>query len=203
MTATGRSTTGWTADYPARLAAILGSTDWTPVAVLGDALLTCWRSGHQVFICGNGGSAANAVHLANDLLYGVAKECGPGLRVHALSANTAVISCLANDCGYDQIFSRQLAVLANPDDILIVLSGSGNSPNILAVLDTARTLGVRSFAILGYAGGKARDMADVAMHFPVNDMQIAEDLQLVVGHMTMQFLYAHRPGGNSPGAPAE
>lgn len=181
------------ADYAQRLRDVLGAFDWTPVARLSEDLLDCWRSGRQVFLCGNGGSAGNAVHLANDFMYGVAKRLGQGLRVHALPANSSVLTCLANDVGYDSIFAHQLGVLARAGDLLIVLSGSGNSPNILRALDTARSLGVRSYAILGYSGGAALHSADVPIHFPVDDMQIAEDVQLVVGHMAMQYLYAARP----------
>jgi D-sedoheptulose 7-phosphate isomerase len=147
-----------------------------------------------VFLCGNGGSAGNAVHLANDFLYGISKTAGSGLRVNALSANTAVITCLANDEGYDSIYSLQLAVQAREGDLLVVLSGSGNSPNILKVLEQAKAMKVRTYAILGYTGGKAKAMADVPIHFAVDDMQIAEDMQLVVGHMIMQWLYQNRPG---------
>jgi D-sedoheptulose 7-phosphate isomerase len=86
-----------------------------------------------------------------------------------------------------------LAVLANRGDVLIALSGSGNSPNILKALEQGRSMGLRTFAILGYSGGKAKSMADVPIHFAVEDMQISEDLQLVVGHMVMQWLYANRP----------
>jgi D-sedoheptulose 7-phosphate isomerase len=86
-------------------------------------------------------------------------------------------------------FAAQLRVYARPGDLLLALSGSGNSPNILRALETANSMGMRTFAILGYSGGKAKEMADVAIHFPVDDMQIAEDLQLVTGHMIMQSLY--------------
>jgi D-sedoheptulose 7-phosphate isomerase len=147
----------------------------------------------QVFICGNGGSAGNAIHLANDFLYGIAKRPGGGLRVNALSANSAVITCLANDIGYERIYSEQLSVMANPDDVLIVLSGSGNSPNIVAALEQAKAMNVKSYAILGFSGGRSKQLADVPIHFSVDDMQMSEDLQLVVGHMLMQWLYDNRP----------
>jgi D-sedoheptulose 7-phosphate isomerase len=163
------------ADYAARLQRVLERADWRPVEALGNELLDCWRSKRQVFLCGNGGSAGNAVHLANDFLYGVSKAVGSGLRVHALSANAAVLTCLANDAGYETIFAAQLAVQAMPGDVLVVLSGSGNSPNIL----------------------QAKAMADVAIHFPVDDMQISEDLQLIAGHMIMQWLYSNRPQQSS------
>jgi D-sedoheptulose 7-phosphate isomerase len=181
-------------DYSSRLQAILGMTDWSRVEQLAKDLLDCWKTGHQVFLCGNGGSAANAMHIANDLLYGIARGHGPGLRTQALPANASVLTCLANDEGYDDIFSLQLAALAQAGDILIVLSGSGNSPNVLKALEQAKRIGMRSFAILGYAGGKAKAMSDVPIHFAVDDMQISEDLQLIVAHMVMQWLCRHRAG---------
>lgn len=176
--------------YSARLISALDSYDWDSLVPLAQAVERCWRSGHQVFLCGNGGSAGNAIHLANDYLYGIAKETGKGLRVQALPANSAVMTCLANDVGYDSIFSEQLAVLGQSGDLIICLSGSGNSPNILKVLDQAKTMGIQTCAILGFSGGKAKALADIPLHFPVDDMQIAEDLQLVVGHMLMQYLYS-------------
>jgi D-sedoheptulose 7-phosphate isomerase len=173
--------------YSSRLQAVLEQQDWSSVAILGQELQQAWRQRKQVFFCGNGGSAANAIHLANDMMYGAAAD-GIGLRVHSLPANQAVVTCLANDVGYDRIFAHQLSVLAERGDLLIAMSGSGNSPNILAALETARELGLRSHAILGYSGGKALQMADNAIHFPIDDMQIAENCQQVVGHMLMQYL---------------
>lgn len=180
-------------NYSLRLQNTLAQSNWTGVNQLAVDLLGCWKDGRQVFLCGNGGSAGNAIHLANDFLYGVAKRNGGGLKVIALTANSAVITCLANDVGYDHIFSEQLAVQANKGDILIALSGSGNSGNIVRVIEQAKTMGVKSFAILGFTGGKCKEIVDVPIHFPVDDMQIAEDLQLIVGHMLMQCLYANRP----------
>ena len=179
--------------YANKLSDVLSSSDWSGVAQLGKDMRECWLAGRQVFVCGNGGSAGNAIHLANDFLYGIAKRTGAGLKVQALSANPAVMTCLANDVGYDYIFSEQLAVLAESGDLLVVLSGSGNSPNILRVLEQANAMGVKSYAILGYSGGKCKSLADFSIHFPVDDMQIAEDMQLVVGHMLMKWLYQNRP----------
>lgn len=178
--------------YAQRLQAVLESADWEGVLALAQELRRCWKGRHRVFLCGNGGSAGNAMHLANDFLYGISRTLGSGLDVIALPANSSVLTCLANDVGYDQIFSYQLAVQARPGDVLIALSGSGNSPNILKALEQAKKMDVRTYAILGYSGGKAKALADVAIHFAVDDMQISEDLQLVVGHMVMQWLYGER-----------
>jgi D-sedoheptulose 7-phosphate isomerase len=179
-----------TSDYPVRLAKVLTEADWTPAEALATALYDVWKAGRQVFLCGNGGSAANALHIANDLLYGVSMGRAPGLRVHALPANVAALTCLANDCGYDEVFALQLRTYAQPGDLVLALSGSGNSPNILRALGEAKALGLQTAAILGYSGGKAKDMADIVAHFAVDDMQISEDLQLVVGHYCMQALLA-------------
>ncbi len=180
------------ADYSRRLSAVLGEFDWTPVVHLADDLLDCWKTGKQVFLAGNGGSGGNAIHLANDLIYALSKRAGSGIRVHALPANAATLTCLANDEGYDKVFSLQLAVLARSGDILVVFSGSGNSPNIIAALEEARRIGMKSYALLGYSGGKAKSLADVPIHVAVDDMQIAEDTQLIFGHMIMQWLHTQR-----------
>jgi D-sedoheptulose 7-phosphate isomerase len=158
------------------------------VSKLGFALLTAWKEQKTVYICGNGGSAGNAIHIANDLTYGAGMKIGSGLDVEALSANSAVITCLANDMGYDEIYAQQLRVKAQAGDVLIVLSGSGNSANIVKALRVGNHIGMNTFAILGYSGGLCKDLARVPLHFPVDDMQIAEDLQLIVAHICTQWL---------------
>jgi D-sedoheptulose 7-phosphate isomerase len=180
------------ADYSYKLQTALADYDWHPVRQLADALYRCWSDGRHLYLCGNGGSASNAEHLANDFLYGIAKPDGMGIRVMALSANTSLLTCLANDLSYTQVFSQQLKVMARTGDILIVLSGSGNSPNIIETLHAARKIGVQTFAILGFDGGQCKQLADVPIHFPVDDMQIAEDLQLIVGHMLTKELMQRR-----------
>lgn len=180
------------ADYSRRLGGVLDAVDWAPVEALANDLLDCWKTGRQVFFAGNGGSAGNAVHLANDFIYALSKRPGSGIRAHGLPANQSVLTCLANDEGYDQVFSIQLSVLARPGDVLIVFSGSGNSPNILKALEEAKRMGIKSYAVLGFKGGKAKAMADVPIHINIDDMQIAEDMQLIIGHMIMQWLHARR-----------
>lgn len=178
--------------YAERMARLLTGFDWSDVAVLADDLFDCACSGRQVFLCGNGGSAGNANHLANDFLYAWSKTSGLGIRVSSLAANPAVVTCLANDEGYDKVFSLQLAVQARPGDVLIALSGSGNSPNILYALEEARRIGMRSYSVLGFSGGRAKALSDVPIHFETDDMQMAEDTQVVLGHMIVQYLNSKR-----------
>jgi D-sedoheptulose 7-phosphate isomerase len=174
--------------YSQRLQAVLAEADFAPVETLAKALLDCWKSGRTIYLCGNGGSAGNAIHLANDLVYGAVGGRSAGIRAHALPANAAVLTCLANDTDYSEIYSLQLKTFGQPGDLLLVLSGSGNSPNILKAVDAAKACDMQTFGILGYSGGKAKAMVDVPIHFAIDDMQISEDLQLIVGHMVMQWL---------------
>ena len=146
------------------------------------------KRGAGVFLAGNGGSAANANHLANDLLYGANSGGNGALRVHSLSANPSVMTCLGNDTKFENIFAQQLEALAVPGDLLLAFSGSGNSPNIVQVLAAARRLKVFSVSFLGFDGGQAKALSDLALHFPVHDMQVAEDLHMIAGHLLLKSL---------------
>lgn len=183
---------GFFTAYTDRLSAALNLLPMDAVEALARDLLGCWQSGRQVFLIGNGGSAGNANHLANDYVYALSKKVGSGIRAHGLAANSPVITCLANDEGYETIFSIQLAVMARRGDVLIAFSGSGNSPNILRALEAAKGIGMTSYAVLGFSGGKAKALADVPIHVAIDDMQVSEDLQMAVGHMIMQWLHAQR-----------
>ena len=176
-------------EYAKRLTHALGLPAISGVQVLATAFKNAWDTKNTIFLCGNGGSAGNAIHLANDFTYGAGVKRGIGLRIEALPANAAVITCLANDIGYENIFSEQLRVKANTGDLLVVLSGSGNSANVVNALKMGNALGMKTFAILGFSGGKCKELAQHSLHFSIDDMQIAEDLQLIVGHMVMQWLY--------------
>jgi len=155
------------------------------IALLRDA----WRNQQRVFLCGNGGSAGNALHIANDFIYGISHN--RGIDVEVLCANQSVVTCLANDIGYDAIFSQQLRVKAHKDDVLIAFSGSGNSPNIVNALKTAEEMGLKTFAVVAFSGGKCKALAQNCIHIKMDDMQIAEDLQVIVGHICMQHLCKH------------
>lgn len=175
-------------NYTKKLAEALQLPAMSQVPVLAEAIYSAWKSGNTLYICGNGGSAGNAIHLANDFIYGAGVNNGVGIRVEALSANPAILTCLANDIGYDHIFSEQLRVKATKGDVLVVLSGSGNSPNVVQALEVGKEIGMETFAILGYSGGRCKEIAGHSLHFEIDDMQIAEDLQLIIGHVCMQWL---------------
>lgn len=177
-------------NYNLRLQSVLNSIIWDKAVLLAQDVRNCWATDKQIFLCGNGGSAANAIHIANDFLYGIATRTKSkrGLKVIALPANQSVLTCLGNDIGYENIFSYQLSSLGRENDLLIALSGSGNSPNIVNAILEAKRIGMRSYALLGFRGGRCKNIVDVPLHFPVDDMQISEDIQLIIGHMVMQWL---------------
>jgi len=174
-------------NYVDKLTKTLSVVEIDMVQDLAEALQDAWRAGRSIYLCGNGGSAGNAIHLANDFIYGAGLKNEGGLRAEALSANAAVLTCLGNDLGYDSIYSEQIRIKGNPGDVLIVLSGSGNSANVVKAIETANQLRMKTFAV-GFTGGRCKELAQYPIHFEVDDMQIAEDLQLIVGHICMQWL---------------
>lgn len=172
-------------DLVAALDALPKNAAWPRVC---EELAAARRRKAALFLAGNGGSAANANHLATDLIYGANAGGRGAFRVHALSANPSVLTCLGNDIGFENIFAKQLEALAASGDLLLVFSGSGNSPNILRALEAARSLKVLSISFLGFDGGKALALSDLALHFPVHDMQVAEDLHMIAGHLLLKSL---------------
>jgi D-sedoheptulose 7-phosphate isomerase len=175
-------------EYAENLSAALSQIDLSSIVKLGHLIRSVHKAKGRIYLCGNGGSAANAVHIANDFVYSIAEKTGLGIDTIALCANPAVMTCLANDVGYTRIYSEQLAVSGRKGDLLIALSGSGNSENVVDAIRTANDLGMYTAALLGFDGGKCLQLVGLPIHFKIQDMQIAEDLQLTVGHMLMRWL---------------
>ena len=159
---------------------------------LSEILFECWKSNKNVFICGNGGSGANAIHIANDFIYGIGASKGKplisGLSIESLVSNQAILTCLGNDIGYDNIFSFQLDVKATENDLLIVLSGSGNSKNIINVVKTAKNKKVKTFGIVAFDGGKCKEIVDDYIFIQKNNMEIAEDAQMIIFNICKKYL---------------
>jgi D-sedoheptulose 7-phosphate isomerase len=155
-----------------------------------DSLFRAFEDGSTIFLAGNGGSAANASHFAQDLAKGTlpSMEAAKRFRVVSLTDNIGFITALANDEGYDSVFEQQLRNLGRAGDVLVVISGSGNSPNVLRAVEYARQIGMRSIGVTGFDGGKLRAMADESVHVPVDDMGMAEALHGVVFHLAMSRL---------------
>lgn len=153
-----------------------------------NALEETRRKGHTVFICGNGGSASTASHFAGDFNKGVSEQYRQKYNFICLNDNITSMMAIANDFSYDDIFTIPLIGRLCPGDILMAISGSGNSKNIVKAAEYAKDQGNTVIGITGYSGGRLRELSDIDLHVPVNDMQIAEDLHLVLDHLMMRIL---------------
>jgi D-sedoheptulose 7-phosphate isomerase len=147
----------------------------------GQMILATLRSGGKLLICGNGGSAAEAAHFATELVGRYAKT-RRSLPAIALSSDGSLLSCIGNDFGYEQVFARQVSGLARHGDLLVVLTSSGNSANIIAALHEAKKLGVESVAFLGRGGGSAKGLATCDLIMPGNSGAAAQEAHLFLIH---------------------
>src|SRR5271168_73043 len=163
-------------DYLSRVCDEIGRLDPAQIERVSELIEAAYDGGRFVFICGNGGSGANASHLCEDLAKCTLRdfENQKRLKVLSLTDNTAGIMAWANDEGYDRIFLEQLKNLASPGDLLLAISGSGNSPNILKAVDWANRSGMKTFGCTGFSGGKLRTLAQLGLHVPLDDMGIVE-----------------------------
>jgi len=152
------------------------------------SITDCYNRGGMIYIFGNGGSSATASHVAGDYLKGVTLGMEKRLRIICLSDNTPGLMAIANDMSYDDIFVEQLKNFIKDGDLVIGISGSGNSENVLRALNLAKDRKVETIAFVGFSGGKAKAIADVCVHIPVNDMEMTEDLHLLCFHAIKQKL---------------
>jgi D-sedoheptulose 7-phosphate isomerase len=178
-------------DYLARVCQEIERLDPIQIENLSKLIEAAYDAGRFVFICGNGGSGANASHFCEDLAKCTLNdfESQRRLKVLSLTDNTAGIMAWANDEGYDRIFVEQLKNLASPGDVLLAISGSGNSPNILKAVTWANERGLTTVGITGFSGGKLKSLAHHNLHAAIDDMGIAESLHLVVFHWIIDDLY--------------
>jgi D-sedoheptulose 7-phosphate isomerase len=175
-------------DYVARVRDLLAGLDLAEVAAAASVLLDAYEGGHTVFVCGNGGSAATASHMAADLGKNTVAAGRPRLRVISLNDNMAWFSALANDLGYENVFVEQMGNLLQPRDVLIVLSASGNSLNVVRAAEFAKARGGRVLALVGFQGGRLRELADVAIHVKCDAYGPVEDVHLVLNHIFTETL---------------
>ena len=155
---------------------------------IAEALLLARRRGSTVYLLGNGGSASTASHAANDLTKTGSVEGGPALRTVSLPDNVSMLTAWANDTSFENIFSAQLEVLLRPGDLVVVISGSGNSPNVLRAVETARKMDAMSVGLAGFAGGRLREMADLSVVVPGVAQGPIEDVHLILVHVLTGIL---------------
>lgn len=142
----------------------------------------------KIYICGNGGSAATASHYCCDFNKGVSETLEKKYNMECLSDNIPGLMAVANDMGYKEIFRFPLRNKMNKGDILIGISGSGNSENVICAMEYAKMAGGQTIAIVGYDGGRMKKIADYCIHIEINNMQIAEDIHMIVDHLMMYVL---------------
>src|ERR1043166_4987421 len=176
----------------------LRKIDPAQVQTLADAIYACYEKRRTVFVIGNGGSGSNASHFCEDLGKCTLRredfdnDQKRRLRILSLTDNTPYILAWANDEGFDRVFAEQLKNLADPGDLLIAISGSGNTPNILRAVDWANKNGLTTFGCTGFSGGKLKGMAQKSLHVALDDMGIVESIHLTAFHWIVDNLHARR-----------
>lgn len=168
--------------YCHELAAVTVALPFDMLAHAADTLLECHRRGGTIFIFGNGGSAATASHFACDLAKGVRVEGVPAFRVFPLTDNVPLLTAWGNDASYEQVFAAQLIALVRPGDVIVAISASGNSPNVLAAVRVARAAGALTIALSGRDGGRLAPLADLTVRVPAETMEQVEDAHSIITH---------------------
>jgi D-sedoheptulose 7-phosphate isomerase len=178
-----------------RVALELGRIDPDQVKKLSDLIWDCYQRGRFVFVIGNGGSGSNASHFCEDVGKGTLKRADfdndskKRVKILSLTDNTPYILAWGNDEGFDRVFVEQLKNLASEGDLLVAISGSGNSPNILRAVEWANRHGMATFGCTGFGGGKLKTLAKFNLHVPLDDMGIVESIHLTAFHWVVDDLY--------------
>jgi D-sedoheptulose 7-phosphate isomerase len=166
----------------ATLAGQLAADQADQIAAIADRYEATLRGGGTLFFAGNGGSAADAQHIATE--YVVRYQANrPALRAVALTTDTSLLTACANDLGFDEVFARQVEALAEPGDLLVLHSTSGESPNVIRAAQAAKTRGVGVVALLGRTGGQLKDLADLALIVPSTETARIQELHLAIEHV--------------------
>jgi D-sedoheptulose 7-phosphate isomerase len=188
----------FSAAYLGYLQSVLRRVDIAEIGRFIQTLLNARERGVTIFFIGNGGSAATASHFANDLSVGTNDYAKP-FRAMSLTDNVPILTAVGNDFGYEEIFVRQLRILGKKGDLLVGISASGNSPNVLRAFDHARETGIKTVAITAFDGGKMKTIADEGIHVPteLKEYGPAEDVHMVLDHLVGAYLmrYVRVAGG--------
>jgi D-sedoheptulose 7-phosphate isomerase len=190
-------------DYWDEVADVAAQIDLESLEQAASMLLACQARGRVVFVVGNGGSAATASHFACDLSKGTRRNGPPTFHVVSLTDNVPLLTAWANDSGYDRVFSEQLLTLAHRGDMLVIISASGNSPNVVAAVETARSCGMSIVGLTGRSGGRLASLVDVVVNVPSDRIEVVEDAHLVAAHslcvVVRERLASCQPPAPTPG----
>lgn len=174
--------------YLARLDTVLAALDRAELDAGIAAVKSAWQVGRQVITLGNGGSAMTALHFVTDWGKMIHLATGRGLRCRSLVDNMGLITAYSNDLSYADAFAEQLKVVADPGDLVIAISGSGNSPNVVKAIEFANAHGCETLGLSGFSGGRLKQLAKLSIWVNSNDMQLCEDAHAIFGHIVMQAL---------------
>ena len=180
--------TSTVSDYLQRVQETLPKLDMGRIGVLLDLLVQTYEAGGTIYIFGNAGSGATASHVCGDFIKGISYGLTKRFKMMCLNDNLTAVMAIANDSSYDDIFVEQLINFLGKNDLVIGISGSGNSKNVVKALAYANEHGTKTVAFCGYTGGKIKDMATVAIHVPVMDMEISESVHMMIFHSVKQAL---------------
>lgn len=175
---------------------VLGQLD---VAAINDAmnlLEETMDKEKNIYIFGNGGSSATASHFQNDFNKGISEYTEKKFRFNCLNDNVATLMAVANDIGFEEVFRFQLRGKLDPEDLIIAISGSGNSKNVMNAVEYAKEQGCMIIGLTGFGGGKLKELADISLHAPVNSMQVTEDIHMIFDHLIMSIFYSTMCGKN-------
>lgn len=175
-------------DYVTQLIDGLVTVDNKILDDVCDELITAYSNGKNVFVCGNGGSAAISEHFTCDHSKGVHHDTGMLPQVYSLSSNMSLVTAIANDISYSEVFSYQLNMKANPGDVLIVISSSGQSPNIIKALETAKKKQMTTVSLVGFDGGMAKQLAQYSLHVNSQNYGVVEDAHQALMHIIAQSI---------------
>ncbi len=159
-------------------------------------LMEAQKNHKRIYVFGNGGSAATASHFQNDFGKGISEYVENKFRFQCLNDNIPTLMAVANDIGFEEVFRFQLRGVIEPGDVIIAISGSGNSKNIINAVEYAKSMGNKIIGLTGYSGGRLRKLSDISLHAPVNSMQVTEDIHIVFDHLMMSVFYQHLCGKN-------
>lgn len=167
----------------------LNKLDLEQINAAINLLVETMENGNTVFTFGNGGSSATASHFQNDFNKGLSEHTEKKFNLLCLNDNISTLMAVANDIGFEEVFRFQLRGHIKPGDVILAISGSGNSQNVINAVEYAKEQGCRVIGLTGYSGGKLRQLSDISLHAPINSMQITEDLHMIFDHLMMSILY--------------
>jgi len=157
-------------------------------------LVGTFENGNTVYVFGNGGSSATASHYQNDFNKGISEHTEKKFNFLCLNDNVATVMAVANDIGFEEVFRFQLQGHLRPGDVVMAISGSGNSKNVINAVEYAKENGNLVIGVTGFGGGRLKELADISLHAPVNSMQISEDIHMMFDHLMMSVLYKKLAG---------